>query len=181
MSEELWGWNREVTTNGETPVADLIRHRVDDLKARSLPWSQIRYELEDGVILSGELLRSMHYGHIGFFLDVRKRRVVINGVPTKLSPQEMRIMHILGMKVGRFVPVEDIEEEIWGHLSPQNRRCLRVVIGHIRGKIGRKCITMKIGAYAFTPGAPSGLLPEAPSHLGLPEPITDVALIAPAP
>ena len=74
--------------------------------------------------------------HVGALeIDYRKRRVYRDGVDVKLTPNEYRIVALLGMHAGRVLTYKTMLRELWGPSASSDNKILRVHMAGIRRKI----------------------------------------------
>ncbi len=68
-------------------------------------------------------------------IDYRKHRVFQGGRDTALTPNEFRIVALLGKHSGQVVTYRAILRELWGPYAPRDNKILRVHVANIRRKI----------------------------------------------
>ena len=71
----------------------------------------------------------------GLEIDYRKHRVSVNGTDARLTPNEFRIVALLGMHAGRVMTYKSILRELWGPSAAMDNKILRVHMASIRRKI----------------------------------------------
>ncbi|MDR0250148.1 MAG: response regulator transcription factor [Burkholderiales bacterium] len=86
-------------------------------------------------------------------LDERQMRVTLRGVPITLSPLEYRLVAHLMRNVGRVVPQQELEENVYGHGEMHDSNALEVLIGRVRKKLGAQVIETRRGFGYTIPGA----------------------------
>lgn len=69
-------------------------------------------------------------------LDTRLMRVVKNGVPLALSPQEYRLVAYLMHHPGRVVPQQELAEQLQGDVYERESNAVEVLVGRVRRKLG---------------------------------------------
>ena len=84
---------------------------------------------------AGEIALTGSY-HVGDLeIDYRKRRVCRGGVDVKLTPNEYRIVALLGRHAGRVLTYKTMLRELWGPSASSDNKILRVHMAGIRRKI----------------------------------------------
>ena len=83
----------------------------------------------DEVMLAG----SYHVG--GLEIDYRKHRVTVGGKEVHLTPNEYRIVALLGRHAGRVLTYNAMLKELWGPKATTDNKILRVHMASIRRKI----------------------------------------------
>ncbi len=74
--------------------------------------------------------------HVGALtIDYRKHRVYMGGVDVHLTPNEFRIVGLLGKHAGRVLTYRTILRELWGPAVSTDNKILRVHMASIRRKI----------------------------------------------
>ena len=68
-------------------------------------------------------------------IDYRKRRVSIGGENVHLTPNEFRIVALLGMHAGQVLTYRAILRELWGPSASSDNKILRVHMASIRRKL----------------------------------------------
>lgn len=68
-------------------------------------------------------------------IDYKRYRVTINGQDVKLTPNEFRIVALLGRNAGRVMTYKAILRELWGPSATMDNKILRVHMASIRRKI----------------------------------------------
>lgn len=84
---------------------------------------------DDEIARSG----SFHTGELE--IDYRKMRVLLRGEDVHLTPNEFRIVALLGKHAGRVMTYRNILRELWGPSASLNNKILRVHMAGIRRKI----------------------------------------------
>ena len=79
------------------------------------------------------LTGSYHVGELE--IDYRKRRVYIAGQDARLTPNEFRIVALLGRHAGRVLTYRTMLRELWGPSASTDNKILRVHMAAIRRKI----------------------------------------------
>jgi len=83
----------------------------------------------DGVAMGGE------YRVGKLTIDYRKHRVYLDGKDTCLTPNEFRIVALLGLHAGQVLTYRHILRELWGPSASPDNKILRVHMANIRRKI----------------------------------------------
>lgn len=82
-------------------------------------------------------------------VDFAFRRVTLDGAEVSLTPREYAVLALLARHLGRVVTQQQLLRDIWGPSHVGDSHYLRVVVGHLRQKLGDD------------PAAPRYLLTEA--------------------
>ena len=69
-------------------------------------------------------------------IDLAYRRVSLDGAEIALTPKEYAVLALLGQHLGRVVTQQQLLREIWGPSHIGDSHYLRVVVGHLRQKLG---------------------------------------------
>ncbi len=84
---------------------------------------------------AGEIALTGSY-HVGDLeIDYRKRRVYRGGEDVRLTPNEYRIVALLGRHAGRVLTYKTMLRELWGPAASSDNKILRVHMAGIRRKI----------------------------------------------
>ena len=68
-------------------------------------------------------------------IDYRKHRVCVGGNDARLTPNEYRIVALLGKHAGRVMTYKAMLRELWGPAASMDNKILRVHMASIRRKI----------------------------------------------
>ena len=68
-------------------------------------------------------------------IDYRKHRVYVSGKDVNLTPNEYRIVALLGEHAGKVLTYKFIMRELWGPYASSDNKILRVHMANIRRKI----------------------------------------------
>ncbi|MBP5727556.1 MAG: response regulator transcription factor [Clostridia bacterium] len=68
-------------------------------------------------------------------IDYKKMRVLLRGEDVRLTPNEFRIVALLGKHPGRVMTYKSMLRELWGPLVSMDNKILRVHMANIRRKI----------------------------------------------
>lgn len=69
-------------------------------------------------------------------LDFAYRRVSLDGVEVALTRKEYAVLAMLARHLGRVVTQQQLLKDIWGPTHVEDSHYLRVVVGHLRQKLG---------------------------------------------
>ena len=84
---------------------------------------------------SGEIALNGSY-HVGDLeIDYKKMRVLLSGKDVHLTPNEFRIVMLLGRHAGRVMTYKSMLKELWGPSASMDNKILRVHMASIRRKI----------------------------------------------
>lgn len=84
---------------------------------------------DDGIAINGV------YSVGALQIDYRKHKVYLMGEDTHLTPNEFRIVALLGKYAGQVLTYKYMLKELWGPLTNQDNKILRVHMASIRRKI----------------------------------------------
>lgn len=84
---------------------------------------------------SEEVALSASYSVGDLVIDYKKMRVYIRGTDAGLTPNEFRIISLLGKHPGRVLTYKMMMRELWGPSSGIDNKILRVHMANIRRKI----------------------------------------------
>ncbi len=73
-------------------------------------------------------------GHL--MIDQLRREVMLDGEPVPLTRKEYALLSFLLRHTGRVVSQQLLLREIWGASHTQDSHYLRIVVGHLRQKLG---------------------------------------------
>ncbi|MBQ9212054.1 MAG: response regulator transcription factor [Clostridia bacterium] len=79
------------------------------------------------------LIGTYHVG--GLEIDYKKMRVLLDGSEVHLTPNEFRIVALLGKHAGRVMTYKAMLQELWGPSASMDNKILRVHMASIRRKI----------------------------------------------
>ena len=85
----------------------------------------------DGLALTGE------YRVGDLIIDYKRHRITRAGEEIKLTPNEFRIVALLGRHAGQVLTYQTIMREIWGPAAVGDNKVLRVHMANIRRKLER--------------------------------------------
>ena len=84
---------------------------------------------------NGEVARTGRY-HVGELeIDYLKHRVSVSGREVHLTPNEFKIIALLGRHAGRVMTYKSMLHELWGPSASSDNKILRVHMASIRRKI----------------------------------------------
>ena len=69
-------------------------------------------------------------------VDFAYRRVLLAGLEVSLTRKEYDVLALLARHLGRVVTQQHLLKEIWGPSHAEDSHYLRVVVGHLRQKLG---------------------------------------------
>ncbi|MBC9250588.1 DNA-binding response regulator [Pseudomonas alcaligenes] len=69
-------------------------------------------------------------------VDFAYRRVSLDGVEVALTRKEYAVLAMLARHLGRVVTQQQLLKDIWGPTHVEDSHYLRVVVGHLRQKLG---------------------------------------------
>ncbi|WXL27523.1 response regulator [Ectopseudomonas mendocina] len=69
-------------------------------------------------------------------VDFAYRRVTLDGDDVSLTRKEYAVLALLAQHVGRVVTQQQLLKDIWGPSHVEDSHYLRVVVGHLRQKLG---------------------------------------------
>ncbi|MDT4890482.1 Transcriptional regulatory protein KdpE [compost metagenome] len=69
-------------------------------------------------------------------VDFAFRRVSLAGTEVALTPKEYAVLAMLARHLGRVVTQQQLLKDIWGPSHADDSHYLRVVVGHLRQKLG---------------------------------------------
>jgi two-component system KDP operon response regulator KdpE len=70
-----------------------------------------------------------------FTIDLGARRIVRNGAPVRLTPNEWALLEILVRHAGRIVPAKQLLTDVWGAEKANQTHYLRVYFAQLRHKL----------------------------------------------
>jgi len=84
---------------------------------------------------NGEIALTGRY-HVGALeIDYRKHRVFVSGEDAHLTPNEFKIVALLGKHAGRVLTYRTMLRELWGPAASSDNKILRVHMASIRRKL----------------------------------------------
>lgn len=78
-------------------------------------------------------------------LDPRQMRLLVNGVPQRLTPLEYRVVSYLMLHKGRIVPPGELLEHLHGLDESREVNAIEAVVARLRKKIGDDAIETRRG------------------------------------
>ena len=85
-------------------------------------------------LLAGQVAGPVHCGALQ--IDAGARRVSLHGQEIALTPKEYAVLAALARQPGRVVTQQQLLRDIWGPTHLEDSHYLRVVVGHLRQKLG---------------------------------------------
>lgn len=99
---------------------------VEELLAR------VRAQLRDRQVQPASPVLSD--GHLR--IDLALRQVQVAGLPVELTPKEYAVLAALAQQVHKVVLQKQLLEQIWGPSHGSDTHYLRIVVSHLRQKLG---------------------------------------------
>lgn len=87
------------------------------------------------------------FGINNLTVDFDKRRVWIEGEEVHLTPNEYKVLQLLAENRGKVLTHRFITEKVWGGMTEDDTKCLRVCMGSLRRKLNEDISQPK---YIFT-------------------------------
>jgi DNA-binding response OmpR family regulator len=88
----------------------------------------------------------------GHRLDLRSRRVTVDGREVDLSAREFRLLEIFMANPGQVLSREQLLDHVWGFDFDPASNVVDVYVGYLRRKLGAEAITTVRGmGYRFRP------------------------------
>ena len=88
----------------------------------------------------------------GFRLDLRTRRVLVDGTEVDLSAREFTLLEIFLRNPGQVLSREQLLDHVWGFDFDPGSNVVDVYVGYLRRKLGPTSISTVRGmGYRFTP------------------------------
>ena len=84
--------------------------------------------------LAGQVAGPVHCGTLQ--IDLSARLVSLHGQEIALTPKEYAVLAALARQPGRVVTQQQLLRDIWGPTHLEDSHYLRVVVGHLRQKLG---------------------------------------------
>jgi two-component system KDP operon response regulator KdpE len=69
-------------------------------------------------------------------IDLAKRRVKVNGNPVELTPKEYAVLSLLARSPNCVITQTQLLQEIWGQGHKNDTHYLRIIVSHLRQKLG---------------------------------------------
>ncbi|MCP5150218.1 MAG: response regulator [Ectothiorhodospiraceae bacterium] len=76
------------------------------------------------------------YRASGLTVNLATHEVAVDGTPVHLTPKEYELLRLLATRAGSVVTHRDLVGEIWGRPRADEIHHLRVLVGHLRSKLG---------------------------------------------
>ncbi|MEG5263133.1 response regulator [Pseudomonas sp. JDS28PS106] len=86
--------------------------------------------------VAGSEVASAAYTRGPLTVDLAYRRVLLNGLEVALTRKEYAVLAHLARHPGRVITQQQLLKDIWGPTHTDNTHYLRIVIGHLRHKLG---------------------------------------------
>lgn len=78
-------------------------------------------------------------------LDTRQMRVIVDGMPVRLSPQEYRLVSYLMTHAGRVVSQLELTEQLYAQDFERESNAIEVLVGRVRRKLGVDLVETRRG------------------------------------
>lgn len=82
---------------------------------------------------SGEATSTLRAGSVA--LDLKQKRVSVDGIPLNLSPLEFRLINFLMHNRGRVVSQQELTEQLYSQDFERESNSIEVLIGRLRRKL----------------------------------------------
>jgi two-component system KDP operon response regulator KdpE len=69
-------------------------------------------------------------------IDLQSGTVELDGVPLRLTPKELDVLHVLVQNAGRVVTQRYLLQQVWGATHTSDTHYLRIIVGRLRQKLG---------------------------------------------
>lgn len=73
-------------------------------------------------------------GHL--WIDLTTRRVTLDNQPVELTPKEFKVLALLTQQLNNVLTSQQLLEQVWGPTHREHSHYLRIVISHLRQKLG---------------------------------------------
>lgn len=97
--------------------------------------ARVRAALRRSARLTAAPTSVVRFGQVEIDLD--KRRVLVHGQDTHLTPIEFKLIHVLLKYSGKVVTQRQLLNEVWGPQHIEQAQYLRVYMGQLRRKLER--------------------------------------------
>lgn len=127
--------------NTEEDKADALDHGADDYITKPFGTVELLARIRTALRHALTATESDEIGMTGCYhvgeleIDYKKMRVSIRGEDANLTPNEFRIIALLGKHPGRVLTYRTMLRELWGPSAPMDNKILRVHMASIRRKI----------------------------------------------
>ena len=114
--------------------------------------ARVRLRLRQAQRPGGRAGRGATLSAGGFRLDLRTRRVQVDGTEVDLSAREFTLLEIFLRNPGQVLSREQLLDHVWGFDFDPGSNVVDVYVGYLRRKLGAAAITTVRGmGYRFTP------------------------------
>jgi DNA-binding response OmpR family regulator len=85
----------------------------------------------------------------GVDVDIRARRVLVDGLPVSLTAKEFDVLAALATRAGTAVSRQQLMDEIWGDAYLAISRSLDVHVAQLRSKLGRPGLLTTVRGFGY--------------------------------
>jgi two-component system KDP operon response regulator KdpE len=122
---------------GEAEKVKALDHGADDYVTKPFGVAELLARVR--VLLrkqrAGETPAAV-YSADGLVVDLARRTVAVDGQRLRLTPKEFDLLRVLVRQPGQLLTHQQLLREVWGESYTEQTHYLRVVIGHLRQKLG---------------------------------------------
>jgi two-component system KDP operon response regulator KdpE len=122
---------------GEGEKVSALDHGADDYVTKPFGVAELLARVR--VLLrkrrAGEAPAAVYSGD-GLVVDLARRLVTVDGARRHLTPKEFDLLRVLVRQPGQLLTHQQLLREVWGESYTEQTHYLRVVIGHLRQKLG---------------------------------------------
>ena len=136
-----------------TDKVDGIEAGADDYLSKPFEMGELVARLK-GLIRrgAGRLSNIVALGRLR--LDTGRMQATFDGVPTRLSPLEYRLLDYLAAHPGRAVPTGELCEQLYGVDDPNDVNAVEALVSRLRRKFGSDLISTRRGfGYLIEPSS----------------------------
>jgi two-component system KDP operon response regulator KdpE len=122
---------------GEAEKVKALDHGADDYVTKPFGVAELLARVR--VLLrkqrAGETPAAV-YSADGLVVDLARRTVAVDGQRLRLTPKEFDLLRVLVRQPGQLLTHQQLLREVWGESYTEQTHYLRVVVGHLRQKLG---------------------------------------------
>jgi two-component system KDP operon response regulator KdpE len=122
---------------GEREKVSALDHGADDYVTKPFGVAELLARVR--VLLrkqrAGETPAAV-YSAEGLVVDLARRTVTVDGARLRLTPKEFDLLRALVRQPGQLLTHQQLLREVWGESYTEQTHYLRVVVGHLRQKLG---------------------------------------------